>query len=129
MQLVIIFITTISLTEFKCDVPDPSLPLFHPPPPFLPLCHPPPLFPMFSAHPNRSRQTVAHTESGSARGFSQLMREFFLSTVAKVLLIVGTVGFLNLRSRPYYVMIWLLNWTEQNIFYNNRFLILRGLFF
>ena len=27
---------------------------------------------------------AAHTESGSARGFFQLMREFFLSTVAKV---------------------------------------------
>ena len=46
--------------------------------------------PFFSAHPNRSR----HIDSGSARGFSQLMREFFLSTVAKVLLIVATVGFL-----------------------------------
>ena len=36
---------------------------------------------------------AAHMESGS-RGFFQLMREFFLPTVAKVLLIVGTVGFL-----------------------------------
>ena len=31
--------------------------------------------------------------------------------------------FINLRSRPHYVMIWLLNWTEQNIFYYNRILI------
>ena len=32
--------------------------------------------------------------------------------------------FINSRYGPCYVVIWLLNWTEQNIFYNNRILIL-----
>ena len=46
------------------------------------------------AHPNRSRQTVAHVESGSARGFFQL-RRFFSPQSPKCFLIVGTVGFLG----------------------------------
>ena len=47
---------------------------------------------------NRSRQMAAHIESGSARGFF----EFFLSTVAKVLLIVGIVGTVEIM----HIIIW-----------------------
>ena len=57
------------------------------------------------------------------RGFSQLMREFFLSTVAKVLLIVETVGFLYKKCKGLdlqckcleimYVVIWrYTNWID-----------------
>ena len=47
---------------------------------------------------NRSRQMAAHVESGSVRGFLEL----FLSTVAKVLLIVGIVGTVEIM----YIIIW-----------------------
>ena len=59
-----------------------------------PACSPqPPLTPLFSAQPNQSRQMAAHIESGSARGLFQLMREFFLSTVANACLLWELLGF------------------------------------
>ena len=83
-NLSLLFLLQQPVSEFKCEVPGLSLPLS----PYLSL-----FSPLFATHPNRSRQMAAHTESGSAGCFFQLMKEFFLSTAAKVLLIVGTVGF------------------------------------
>ena len=98
-----------------------------PPPPIsLSLSSLSPLFsihlssPFFPADPDRSRQMA---ESGSARGFFQLIREFFLSTVSKVLLIVGfrVLTFKVKCLEIMCMMIWLhtnkteLNWIESNL--------------
>ena len=75
-------IITTSLTEVKYDTytTAPALTSLS----LSPLLHPLLLSsPLFSAHPSWSRQMSAHIESGSARGFIQLMRELFFS-LAKV---------------------------------------------
>ena len=69
-----------------------SLSPLSPPPPHLSL-----FSPLFSTHLSSTQHFLRSPHpvwSGPARGFFQLMRELFLSTVTKVLLIVGTVGFL-----------------------------------